>query len=287
MIHINNFFRLIVLGISVLFLLSSCQESDLSMQNPVLTPQNEAALGNRLYQESMDALPILDMVANYELYTYLNTALDMVTINTQIKDKFDWDLLVYEEDDYANVFALPGGKLFISTGMLIQLESESQLIALLAHEIYFSDRPDQNDTDDLSLVMQLLKEKYGTYGTKTFIDVINGTSDLGGEMVNYVKDLIYEPYQVFEADDFAMNTICENYLYSPYGLEEILNIGNNSLDFKWLDNRPPGRLSQMSESNNLTLEARIMNLEEKYAECGNENTDQYTARYNSFVDALR
>ncbi len=282
----NQVLRLFVLFFWVLFMATSCQETNLEEQNPILTVSNEKELGNRLYDISMSTLNTLDRSEYADLYNYLESAMNMAIINTRIKDKFDWGILVYEDYDNYNIFSLPGGKVLISTGMLTHLQSEHQLMAILAHEIYFADRMDQNDTDDLSLVMQMLKLKFGEYGTKTFLEVIDGTSETGSDMIIYIRDIVYEPYQVFSADDFALGTICENYLYSPYGLEEVLGLGVDLSEFIWLDNRPPGRLSQGGEGI-YTLQNRFDNIVSWYAGCGNENVDQYITRYNSFIDPLR
>ncbi len=278
--------RLLVIGFAILLLVPSCKEPDLDLQNPVMTTENEHDLGERLYEISMGSLPVLAPEMYPVLYSYIDQVMDMVTIASEMKTKFNWDILVYEDDVNQKVFILPGGKMFISTGMLITLESEHQLVALLAHEVYFADRPDQNDKGDLSLVMQYLKEEFGAYGTRTFLDVIDMVSDQGDEMVEYVKNLSYEPYQVFHADDFAMNTLCNNYLYSPYGIQEILLIGNENSNFLWLDNRPPGRESQMVDTG-YDLQSRMANLEMWYDGCGNENSDMYTNRYNDIVNVLR
>ncbi|SFF96045.1 M48 family metallopeptidase [Pontibacter chinhatensis] len=56
--------------------------------------------------------------------------------NTRVRDtpyKFDFHLLADEQT--VNAFALPGGQIFITAGLLRRLESEGQLAGVLGHEI--------------------------------------------------------------------------------------------------------------------------------------------------------
>ncbi len=46
----------------------------------------------------------------------------------------DWEVVVFE-DDSANAFALPGGKIGVHTGLLDVAETQSQLAAVIGHEI--------------------------------------------------------------------------------------------------------------------------------------------------------
>src|SRR5690606_41239265 len=46
----------------------------------------------------------------------------------------DWEVVVFE-DDSANAFALPGGKIGVHTGLLDVAETPSQLAAVIGHEI--------------------------------------------------------------------------------------------------------------------------------------------------------
>jgi len=47
----------------------------------------------------------------------------------------EFDFGIIEDDRMINAFALPGGRIYITTGMLSRLESEAELAAVLAHEV--------------------------------------------------------------------------------------------------------------------------------------------------------
>src|SRR6185436_227356 len=52
----------------------------------------------------------------------------------KVDDTYPIRLHVVESDDI-NAFAMPGGKIFINTGILEKMDSYEELVALLGHEI--------------------------------------------------------------------------------------------------------------------------------------------------------
>ena len=55
---------------------------------------------------------------------------------TQVSETpYDFDFHLLADEQTVNAFALPGGQIFITAGLLKQLESEAQLAGVLAHEI--------------------------------------------------------------------------------------------------------------------------------------------------------
>jgi predicted Zn-dependent protease len=50
------------------------------------------------------------------------------------RDQFNYEFFIVE-DSTPNAFALPGGKVFVNTGMLELMHSEAELAGLLGHEV--------------------------------------------------------------------------------------------------------------------------------------------------------
>jgi predicted Zn-dependent protease len=50
------------------------------------------------------------------------------------RDEFEYEFNVIA-DDALNAFAMPGGKVFVNTGALMQLQTEAELMGLLGHEV--------------------------------------------------------------------------------------------------------------------------------------------------------
>lgn len=228
-------------------MIPSCSDPDFYLYNPILTAANERDLGNQLstlIADNANEYSYMKPEDHPEVYEYLNMALWMVQNQTIIRDVFDWEVLVLDDMNALSAYTLPGGKVVMSSGLLNYLEGEHQLVALLAHEVFYADRVNDGAPMSLSHIMQKIKDAFlindGT-GTKIFINIIDGDLRMANDVITSAKATSYDPAIVFRADSFAVQLICENYLYSPYGLSEILTKvqDENTTNFAWLDNKPP------------------------------------------------
>ena len=70
---------------------------------------------------------------NQELQAYINKVGERVS-NEADREEIDYKFTILN-DDMINAFALPGGFIYITRGMLMHMNSESELAAVLGHEI--------------------------------------------------------------------------------------------------------------------------------------------------------
>ncbi len=281
----------LVLGVFVLIILQSCRRNDLDSYNPVLNAANERDLGNILFQEIIDnpnVYPFLSFSDYPEVYAYLNQALQMVETRTDIRDFYGWEVLVLDDDEIQNAYTLPGGKILLTTGLLKYLDGEHQLIELLAHEAYYINRENDGAPTSLSLIMQKMKFSFINnrgLGTKIFLDAIEGDSVLNFDMIHEAKIASYDPSIVFDADVYAVNMICDNYLYPPNGLREIIQKAetDENIEFVWLNNKPPSLT--YAKPPEFTLETRMDNLLIHETPC-NDNEYEETNLYAEMVSQL-
>lgn len=70
---------------------------------------------------------------NPDLRTYMNTICATIVANSEIYDE-DFTVFVLD-DNKVNAFALPGGYIFITKGMVQMCHDESELAGVIAHEI--------------------------------------------------------------------------------------------------------------------------------------------------------
>ncbi len=291
--------RLLAVCFIILLTANSCKDDNLDMFNPVLSANDEGRLGVALHQviqANPGDFPVLSRNDYPEAYDYLDEVIRMIEVKTEIRDKFEWEIIMFDDDDTKNAFTLPGGKIYITTGFLKFIDSEHKLFSLVAHEAFYADRINQNSQGELSLAMQKLKEspKYGSLGTRIFLEVIAGNSEEGSEMVEFIMEQVYEPYEVIEADDFALNMICENYLYSGYGIKEmILEVEDTPsiTTFQWFENKPPVPNTLISQGTSLTgpfRDERLDNIDMQAhpGSCGSENITLNKNEYAEFLDML-
>lgn len=295
--YTKHFFGLLVVCIGIMFTMNSCEQDNLEEYNPILTATNEKDLGDALVQVAWNnpsAFPILDKNEYSEAYDYMASIMRMVEVKTEIRDKYDWEVLILEDDESLNAFTLPGGKIFITTGFMKFLNAEHQLFALVAHEAFYADRIDRTGQSELSLMMQKLKEddKYGALGTRVFIDVIGGNTAEGEAMIQFARTAKFEPYEVLNADDFSLDLICNNFLYSAKGIKEmIIKVESNEsiTEFAWFDNKPPVPTTLVNGTNSVTgpfREQRVQQIDDALSTCGSDNITQNTANYLHIVSNL-
>lgn len=121
-----------LLGTTVL--ISGCSENPVtgSSEFSLVSARQEVAIGQENYQPSQQAQGGLYTV-DPELSVYVNN------VGQKLAAVSDRPGLPYEfvvlNNDVPNAWALPGGKIALNRGLLLHLQDESQLAAVLAHEI--------------------------------------------------------------------------------------------------------------------------------------------------------
>jgi len=79
-----------------------------------------------------------EFILDPELTTYIEKVGNRLASQARRKDELDFEFSILN-DSSPNAWALPGGKIVINRGLLIKLDSEAELAAVLGHEIVHSD----------------------------------------------------------------------------------------------------------------------------------------------------
>ena len=81
--------------------------------------------------------PVLAEKDHIEIYNYLYSLRDVVLNSGKItyRNEFEWKLHIIKDDEILNAFATPGGYIYVYTGLIKFLDSEDQLLGVLAHEV--------------------------------------------------------------------------------------------------------------------------------------------------------
>lgn len=126
----------------------------------------------------------------------------------------DYEFFVVR-DPSPNAFAFPNGQIYIHTGMLARMDDESQLAALLAHEI-------NHAAGHHTILSHRITAK------RMIIQVV------GGGLAGIMGQLRYSRRLEQEADDRAL-FLMQDTPYDPHAMTELLRILNE--DFEGLDPR--------------------------------------------------
>lgn len=100
------------------------------MERTVLDEPGEIALGRKEHAQVLQDMPV---VANQRLQAYVNTVGQRLA-KLSHRAALDWQFTVLDSPDI-NAFALPGGYVYITRGLLAYLDSEAELAGVLGHEI--------------------------------------------------------------------------------------------------------------------------------------------------------
>jgi predicted Zn-dependent protease len=98
--------------------------------NAEINEPQEITLGEGIASNLLGAAPLLD---NPAVQQYVNRVGRWLTLQTERPD-LPWQFGVLDDND-VNAFAAPGGYVFITKGLLAQMNSEAELAGVLAHEI--------------------------------------------------------------------------------------------------------------------------------------------------------
>lgn len=102
----------------------------------LLPPKQEEKLGNQMRQDVLKEVEVLD---NPRIQQYVDElgrkAVRSAGRYREIPQGIDFSFTVIDEPETINAFAMPGGEIFVYTGLLKAVDSESELMAVLAHEV--------------------------------------------------------------------------------------------------------------------------------------------------------
>ncbi|MDB9312901.1 M48 family metallopeptidase [Spirulina sp. CS-785/01] len=101
-----------------------------AVQSSMLLMRGEDRVGEVYTNRILDQAPLLE---DEEVLNYVREVGNKLT-EVAGRDEFNYEFHVILEEDL-NAFALPGGKIFVNAGAILETNSEAEFAGLLAHEI--------------------------------------------------------------------------------------------------------------------------------------------------------
>ena len=260
---------------------TACQEDELNL-NPSLSISDEMRLGLRLVQAAEaapnDLFPVLERQSHTQVYDYLNSLLAQLTTTPQAtaRGAFDWEVVIINDDSRVAAIALPGGKVLVYTGLLKSLTDEAELMGILAHELYYTNRPVEQLARNHSPVVQLLKSQYQN-SSLLLLDIAEGNDPAAAlEVLLTATATSYDEAAVLSADAFATEVLCP-FSYDANGIRDVIVGAQESQsvdDVIWFELRYVDN-----------LDARVTRLGELTQGCGSDGA-MFAERYQGFVNQL-
>ncbi|MHC1789025.1 M48 family metallopeptidase [Solidesulfovibrio sp.] len=97
----------------------------------VISESKEQAMGAQAARQIMRTERPLDDPAARELVTRVGRRIAQASGRTDLA----WEFHVIDNDQVTNAFCLPGGKIFVYSGLLRRVGSEDELATVMAHEV--------------------------------------------------------------------------------------------------------------------------------------------------------
>ena len=192
------------------------------------SPEEEIALGESITAGFLGAAPL---VADQNTQRYVNRVGKWLALHTERAD-LPWTFGVIDTETI-NAFAMPGGNVIISQGLLKRLANESELAGVLAHEIAHVVKKHQLTAIQSSAKSELLSsigkdmaaDRIGRSGGGALAQV--GKTAAANVAVDLLKDGFFlrplDRSMEYEADRLAI-VIAARSGYDPYGLVAALQM---------------------------------------------------------------
>ncbi|MBS0198161.1 MAG: M48 family metalloprotease [Planctomycetes bacterium] len=205
------------------------------------SPSEEVALGLQAKPEMLKEYG--GEYPNTEIKTYVNEVGAKLAAQTEAENpKLPWGFTVLDSD-IINAFALPGGQVFISKGLLKQMTNEAQLAGVLGHEVGHVCARHTNDR----MVDQAGVGIAATVGAAVLSEGVGGelgamapkVLEFGGQslVLSYGRD------QEIEADRLGMRYMSRA-MYNPLAQRQVMEIletamkGATGQQAEWLSTHP-------------------------------------------------
>ncbi len=128
-----------IISVAILALLFiGCTKAPITGRNQLImvSPQQELQLGFQSAQEVLKKERVSnDPQKNAMVKRVGERIAQVATANYPIAKSFKWEFFVIDNDKEANAFCLPGGKVFVYTGLFKYVSNDDELAAVMGHEI--------------------------------------------------------------------------------------------------------------------------------------------------------
>ena len=205
--------KIIVVCVMLLSYLAGCATNPVTGESElqILSPEWEASTGRKAAAEVEKEFAGSNI--NPQLQNYVSSVGKKIAAVSHTPHLgFSFKVIDHKS---VNAFALPGGYIFITTGMLKQLTNESQLAAICAHEAIHVTARHAAARISQQMVVNATFTLVGSEKTAGAVEI--------GKIVNNLAQLSFSREDEKEADLYGLDYLVKAG-YSPYGMVEIMEI---------------------------------------------------------------
>lgn len=125
--------NLLILSLFLITVITACTTVPITGRHQLLliSEQEELMMGARVYREIIRK----EKLSRDPKYVNAVRRVGMRIASVSGRPDYRWEFLVIDNDKEANAFCLPGGKVFIYTGMFPYTKDDNGLATVISHEI--------------------------------------------------------------------------------------------------------------------------------------------------------
>ncbi|MBL4577374.1 MAG: M48 family metallopeptidase [Flavobacteriales bacterium] len=159
--------------------------------------EKEDALGDLIVEDILFNSPDFHVVSNPILDSAFQIITDRLLDNVELTE-YDYTIRVVENSEI-NAFTLPGGNIFVYTGLLEFAESPEEVAAVLSHEI--------GHVEKRHVMSKLVKE----FGINLLFSILTGgDAVILGELAKTALSTVFDRRQETEADNYAFELLVKS-----------------------------------------------------------------------------
>lgn len=235
----NYFLLSLIFGVLII---SSCRKENITAPSE-FTKDKREILGDLMkvsISSDVTTFPTLQQSGIHDsTYWYIQKLYDQAINILQIDgqspsdDRWnknrDWEVTILDLDSEKTAFVIPGGHLYISTGLLKSLKKEYELYYILTFEaILMNER-------------YLLNRMINEFNTTTLNNFVVGIPPPPGsptmvEVAAMLGDIDFDEEMTNEVDEKAVSLICKTSLFDRTGIVSIMEL-LDSEHTKWMQTR--------------------------------------------------
>ena len=129
----STYANLLILSLFLITVITACTTVPITGRHQLLliSEQEELMMGARVYREIIRK----EKLSRDPEYVNAVRRVGMRIASVSGRPDYRWEFLVIDNDKEANAFCLPGGKVFIYTGMFPYTKDDNGLATVISHEI--------------------------------------------------------------------------------------------------------------------------------------------------------
>lgn len=169
--------------------------------------EDDKALGLQVSQQiasDSKQFPVLPEKGNEEAYKYVRGLTTQLLRSGKVAhaNDFAWEVKIIKDDKTLNAFAVPGGYLYVYTGLIKYLDSEDQLAGVMGHEIAHAAQ--RHSTQQMTKL----------YGLDALRQIVLGKKDPGmlEQLALGLASLKFSRSHESEADEHSVLYLCNSSL---------------------------------------------------------------------------